>query len=143
VRTFFNGKFDRSGINLVNIGTRVTAALTETGTDTFFLPAMQRRAAIMGLAISVDTVPVNAGTSTIIFYKYDASADAAVALNTASNLETLVTKEGRRVDLLATLTDAQRTLDDGDTIYAVITSSSTYGTQPTNLCLAAELAVLE
>jgi hypothetical protein len=141
--TYFRPKGSRFGIAPMVVGTRATAALTETGTDTLFIPTMNRVAAILGLSLSVDTVPVNAGAATAIFYKYDASADAAVALNTATNLETLVTKESRRVDLLSTLTDAQRTLDEGDTLYVVITSASTYGTQPTNLCFAVELGAID
>lgn len=143
MRTFFNGRFDRAGTNIINVGTRVDTALTASGADKFFIPVMNRRAAIMGLSVSVDTVPVNAAANTAIFYKYDASADAAVALNTLTDLETLVTKEGRKVDLLATLTDAQRTLDDGDTLYVETTQGGAQTTQPTNLCFAVELAVLE
>jgi hypothetical protein len=143
MRIFFNGKYDRSGANLAFAGTRQSANITASSTDKLFIPTPNRRAAITALGVSVDTVPIGGGTITGIFHKYDASADAAVALNTLTDLETLVTKEGRTVALLSTLTDAQRTLDDGDTIYFEVTSSGTVTTQPTNLCASVELAVLE
>lgn len=143
MRLFANKKYDRSGADIAFVGTRVTGNLTATSTDKFFIPTPNRRSAVTAFGVSVDTLPINAGTNTAILYKYDASADAAVALTAATDLETLTTKEGRSVALISTLTDAQRTLDDGDTLYVETTQSGAQTQQPTNLCFSVELAVLE
>jgi hypothetical protein len=93
--------------------------------------------------VSAGTVPVsNAGTITGVLQKYDASANAAVPLTASVNLETLVAHEGTAVALLTTLTDAQKTLDTGDTLRFVITSG-TVDTQPVDLMVNTELLVLE
>lgn len=143
MKNYFSPKGSRFGIAPAFVGRVVTAALTATGTDTLFIPRPNRLSRILGLSVSTDTVPVNAAANTAIFYKYDASADAAIALCAATDLETLVTKEGRTVALLSTLTDAQLMLDDGDTLYVVTTQGGAQTTQPTNLYFAVELAVLE
>lgn len=93
--------------------------------------------------VSALTAPVsNAGAVTGVLQKYDASANAAVTLTASVNLETLTAKEGTAVSLLTTLTDAQKTLDTGDTLQFVITSG-TIDTQPVDLMVNTELLVLE
>lgn len=93
--------------------------------------------------VSALTVPVSsAGAVTGVLQKYDASANAAVTLTASINLETLTSKEGTAVALLSSLTDAQKTLDTGDTLQFVITSG-TIDTQPVDLMVNTELLVLE
>jgi len=92
--------------------------------------------------VSALTAPISsAGAVTGVLQKYDASANAAVALTDSVNLETLTSKEGTAVPLLTTLTDAQRTLDVGDTLQFVITSGA-IDTQPVDLMVNTELFVL-
>lgn len=144
MQTHFRPKVGgRYGINSILASAVHAGDLTASSSDTIPIPSPNIRCAIMGLSMSAITVVIGAGTSTIIFYKYDKSATAAVALNTAADVEALVTKQGASIALLSTLTDAQRTLDDGDTLYAVVTTSSTISTQNVGLSLSVELAVIE
>lgn len=96
-------------------------------------------------SVAVTVAPADAdGAITGILYKYDASANAAVALSAATDLETLTAFEGRRVDVLATLTDAQRTLDEGDFLYFRVTNdSAAINTQPGVFVVNVEVFVLE
>ena len=74
-----------------------------------------------------------------------ASANAAVVLTDAVDLltATQVAREGYAVSLLSSLSQAQRTLDVGDTLELKITAASTMTGQPTDLFVTAELLVAE
>lgn len=112
-----------------------TATLTANNTTTFVLGGFGRRVVVRECTVSVTTVPADAdGTILAVLQKYDASADAAVALTTATDMETLVTREARVVPVIGTLTDAQVTMDVDDTLeFAVTNNSAAINTQPTNL----------
>lgn len=122
-----------------------TATLTANSTTTFVLGGFDRRVRFSDFAISVTTVPADAdGAITGVLQKYDASADAAVALTSATNLETLTTRECRTVSAIGTLTEAQMTLDTGDCLEFVVTNdSAAINTQPTNLVVRATCFALE
>lgn len=121
------------------------ATLTANNTTTFVIGGFGRRVRFKEFNVSVTTVPADAdGTITAVVQKYDASANAAVALTTATDLETLTTREGRRVQAIATLTDAQVTLEADDTLEFVVTNNSAaINTQPTGLVVRAVCFALE
>jgi hypothetical protein len=76
--------------------------------------------------------PVDAdGTILATLKKWDKSAGAAVTLSAALDLEALVAKQVTDFTLLSTLTDDQRTLDVGDTLYVeIVNNSAAIDTQP-------------
>lgn len=122
-----------------------TATCTANTTTTFVLGGFGRRVRFVNFAVSVTTVPADAdGALTAVVQKYDASADAAVALTSATDLETLVTREARVVTPIGTLTDAQMTVDSDDTLEFVVTSdSAAIDTQPIGLVVRATGFALE
>ena len=85
------------------------------------------------------------GAVTAVVQKYDASANAAVVLTAAVDVltPTQVAREGYVIELLSSLTQAQRTLDVGDTLELKITAASTVTGQPTDLFVTAEILVAE
>jgi hypothetical protein len=92
--------------------------------------------------VSAGTVPAStSGTILGVIQKYDASADAAVALTGNVDLEALVAHEGTAVSLLSTLTEAERTLDTGDTLRFVVTTNNTVTTAAVDLMVNVELFV--
>lgn len=121
------------------------APLTVNGTTIFRLgsPAAGRVSVFAGGAVSVTTVPADAdGTIVGTFVKYVAATDATVTLTGNVNLEALVTREATAVTPLATLTDAQRTFQAGDTLeFHVVNNSAVIDTQPAGLWIAAEMLV--
>lgn len=119
--------------------------LTANTTTTFSIGGINRAAFVERLSVSAGVVPADAdGAITMVVYKYDASADAAVALTGTVDLEALTAHESTAIALLTTLTDAQRTLDEGDTIRAVVTNdSAAITTQPVDLVLSAVLGILK
>ena len=64
---------------------------------------------------------------------------AAVDMLTAGQ----VLREGGAIPLLSTLTQAQKTLDAGDTLEVLVTAAGTVTGQPTNFVVVGELLVAE
>ena len=91
--------------------------------------------------VSAGTLPASTAAITGVLQKYDATANAAVALTAAVNLKGLTAHEGTAVPLLTTLTTAQKTLNPGDTVRFVITAAGTVTTQPVDLQVNVELLV--
>lgn len=84
------------------------------------------------------------GTVLLNVFKWDASADAAVQLVTSFDLETQTAKECDRVPLGASLTEAQRTMETGDYLYAtIVNNSAAINTQPVGLVVTTLLKLLK
>lgn len=111
------------------------ATLTANQATTFVLGGFGRRVRIKEFVVSCTTDVADAdGTALGVLNKYDASADAAVALTTATDMETLTTREGRVVPVIGTLSDAAVTCEADDTLEFTITSNSAaIDTQPVGL----------
>jgi hypothetical protein len=121
---------------------RCDAAIGDSGTTTYNFGGHPAPCVISRAVVSAGTVPASSGgTILAVLQKYDASANAAVTLTANIDLEALVAKEGTAVALLSTLTDAQRTLDAGDTLQLVVTTTSTVGTAAVDLQCNIELLV--
>lgn len=120
-----------------------TTVIANSGTTTYNFGGHPARCYLHRAVVSAGTVPVSAsGTILGVLYKYDASANAAVALTGNIDLEALTASEGLAVAFLGTLTDAQRTLDTGDTVRFVVTTTNTVGTAAVDLRVHLELLVL-
>lgn len=91
--------------------------------------------------VSAGTLPASSAAVTGVLQKYDATANAAVALTAAVDLKGLTAHEGTAVPLLTTLTAAQKTLNPGDTLRFVITAAGTVSTQPVDLVVNTEVLV--
>lgn len=133
----------RYGTNPIVAAASNVGALTANTTTTFFLALPPGKFFINKLIMTTNVVAADAdGTVLATFQKYDGVANSAVALNTAADLETMTTKESTVVNVLSSLTDAQRIVNtaNGDSIYVdVVNNSAALNTQPTNLCFAVEL----
>ena len=121
---------------------RCDAAIGNSTTTTYSFGSHPAKCYINRAVVSAGTVPAStSGTILGVIQKYDASADAAVTLTADVDLEALTAKEGTAVALLSTLTDAQRTLDTGDTLQFVVTTTNTVTTAAVDLVVNVELFV--
>jgi hypothetical protein len=121
---------------------RCDAAIGNSTATTYSFGSHPAKCYINRAVVSAGTVPAStSGTILGVIQKYDASADAAVTLTADVDLEALVAKEGTAVALLSTLTDAQRTLDTGDTLQFVVTTTNTVTTAAVDLLVNVELFV--
>ena len=120
---------------------RCVAAIGNSTTTTYNFGAHPASCLINRAVVSAGTVPVSSGTILGVLQKYDASADAAVVLSGDVDLEALTAHEGTAIPLLTTLTDAQKTLDTGDTVRFVVTTTNTVSTAAVDLTVNVELLV--
>ena len=121
---------------------RCDAAIGSSTTTTYSFGSHPAKCYINRAVVSAGTVPAStSGTILGVIQKYDASADAAVTLTANVDLEALTAKEATAVALLSTLTDAQRTLDTGDTLQFVVTTDNTVTTAAVDLMVNVELFV--
>ena len=121
---------------------RCDAAIGNNTTTTYSFGSHPAKCIINRATVSAGTVPAStSGTITAVLQKYDASADAAVTLTDAVDLEALTAKEGTALTFLTTLTDAQKLLDTGDTLQFVVTTNNTVTTAAVDLMCNIELLV--
>jgi len=121
---------------------RCDAAIGNSTTTTYSFGSHPAKCYINRAVVSAGTVPAStSGTILGVIQKYDASADAAVALTGNVDLEALVAHEGTAVSLLSTLTEAERTLDTGDTLRFAVTTNNTVTTAAVDLIVNVELFV--
>ena len=121
---------------------RCDAAIGDSTTTTYNFGSHPALCYINRAVVSALTVPAStSGTITAVLQKYDASANAAVTLTSAVNLEALTAKECTALTFLTTLTEAQRTLDTGDTLQFAVTTNNTVTTAAVDLFVNIELLV--
>lgn len=121
---------------------RCDAAIGNNTTTTYSFGSHPAICLINRAVVSAGTVPAStAGTILGVLEKYDASANAAVVLTANVDLEALTAHEGTAVPLLTTLTEAQKTLDTGDTVRFVVTTNNTVTTAAVDLMVNVELLV--
>lgn len=121
---------------------RCDAAIGDSTATTYNFGGHPAVSVINRAVVSAGTVPAStSGTILGVLQKYDASANAAVTLTANVDLEALTAKEGTAVALLTTLTDAQKTLDVGDTVQFVVTTNNTVTTAAVDLMVNVELLV--
>lgn len=132
----------RFGIMPNLLAGRCDAAIGNSTTTTYNFGGHPAKCIINRAVVSAGTVPAStSGTILGVLQKYDASADAAVALTDNVDLEALTAHEGTAVTLLTTLTDAQKLLDTGDTVRFVVTTNNTVTTAAVDLMVNVELLV--
>ncbi len=121
---------------------RCDAAIGNSTTTTYNFGSHPAKCIINRATVSAGTVPAStSGTITGVLQKYDASANAAVTLTSAVDLEALTAKEGTALTFLTTLTDAEKLLDTGDTVQFVVTTDNTVTTAAVDLMVNTELLV--
>jgi len=141
---FFAPKPGRLGVLPNVLAGRCAAAIGDSATTVYNFGGHPARCAISRAVVAAGTVPASTGGTILgVIQKYDASADAAVALTDNVDLEALTAHEGTAVALLSSLTDAQKTLDTGDTLRFAVTTSSSVTTAAVDLTVNVELLVLE
>jgi hypothetical protein len=141
---FFTPKPGRYGVLPNLLSGRCDAVIGNSTATTYTFGGHPARCVINRAVVSAGVVPVStSGTILGVLQKYDASADAAVALTGNIDLEALVAFKGTAVNLIPTLTDAQRTLDTGDVLRFVVTTNNTVTTPATDLTVNVELLVTE
>jgi len=138
----FAPKPGRFGVIPNLVAGRCVAAIGNNTTTTYSFGSHPAVCLINRATVSAGTVPAStSGTILGVLKKYDASANAAVTLTDNVDLEALTANEGAAVALLSTLTEAEKTLDTGDTLQFVVTTNNTVTTAAVDLLVNIELLV--
>ena len=141
---FFAPKPGRLGVLPQLLAGRCAAAIGNSTTTTYNFGGHPARCIANRAVVSAGTVPASSGGTILgVIQKYDSSANAAVALTGNVDLEALTAHEGTSVSLLSSLTEAQKTLDTGDTLRFVVTTNNTVTTAAVDLMVNVELLALE
>lgn len=141
--TFFQPKPGRYGVVPNLISGRCTGTVGDSGDTTFNFGAHPAKVFVNRVRVSAQTKPASSSAVSGVLYKYNATSNAAVALTGSVDLKGLTDLEGSAVALLSSLTDAQKTLNPGDTLEFTVTAAGTVSTQPVDLVVAVEVLVLE
>lgn len=122
--------------------------LTNSTTTNFYItlpPTISGR--ISGLGVFASTLAASAGGTVLLTFSKvsGTTGGTTTALNTAVSIETTtaVAKVVQKVDILSTLTEAERRVTDGNCILAAVAATSTYDTQPVDLTFIVELELLK
>ena len=142
---FFGPLAPRAGVMPVCIAGRLDGTIGNSGDTTFSMGGYPRIAYVSRAIVSSEVLPTSGSALTAVLQKYDASANAVVVLSAAVSLvtPTSVAREGLVIDLLGSLTQAQRTLDVGDTLELKVTAAGTVTGQATDLFCNVEVLVAE
>lgn len=141
--TYFNPLPGRFGVHPDTISGRCAAAIGNSTTTVYNFGGVPAKAYLSRAIVSAGTVPAStSGTILGVVQKYDATANTAVALSGNVDLETLTAHEGVAVPFLASLTDAQRTLNPGDTLRFAVTTNNTVTTAAVDLQCNIEVLIL-
>lgn len=142
---FFGPLAQRSGVMPVAIGGRCQGTIANSTTTLFSLGSYPAKGYLSKFVVSQQVLATSASALTFVVQKYDASANAAVVLTASVDMLTAgqVAREAFVIDLLSTLTPAQLTLDEGDTIEVLVTAAGTVTGQPTDFVVVGELLVAE
>lgn len=132
-----------SASNLTNI--------TASATTTYYIPVPGRKAYVERLSFSTVTVPTGSSTILATWKKFDVAGNTDISLNVPVNgqvgtgdIKSMVTKNNHIVTISTTnSTDKDRILQPADTLRVDIVAAGTVTAQPVNLCLNAEILVLE
>lgn len=141
--TYFAPRPGRLGImpTLLNSG-RINTGTLAAGTQNHNIGTYPGKAYINKFTVSAEAFP-NATTNTVTLIKYDASAAADVTLSSALDINNKTANVAQVGAMIATLTEAQRTLDTGDTIRIQLITTGSVTTQPDDITINVELLVLE
>jgi hypothetical protein len=136
----FKPKPGRFGVE-VSFVSAALGNLTANTTTTFYIPTPRRKCFIERITYHASTIVVDAdGTVLATVKKWDDSAGAAVSLTAAFSLEGLTAKRATLIPLLATLTPAQLTIDEGDILFVdIVNNSAAIDTQHANAAIVVEI----
>lgn len=137
---FFRPKPGRFGVAPVVLTVKPAFGTLAAGTVVHNLGSIPSRAFISKISISAGTFP-NADSVEATLRKKPAST--AVALTSAIDIDNKTAGTAVAGSFLPAATDAQRTLNPGETLELSVVTAGTVTAQPADLVVSVELLVLE
>jgi hypothetical protein len=120
----------------------ITTGTLAAGTQTHIVGAFTRLAYINRAVVVADVFPTASTSVTVQLFKHDASAPGApVTLSGLIAISASAARIGVPIPITTTLTEAQRTLDVGDSIYLQLVTTGSVSVQPDDLTVVVELNI--
>jgi hypothetical protein len=140
----FRPRSGRYGLECGYTFSEKISALTSAGTDTFRIPTPYRRCVVTRASVQAQVAPIiTTGTATATLKKFRKSDGGTAILSNGLDLETIVANKGLVFTFLSTATDADLTIQEGDTLFVDVVNGTTIATAPTAMFFSVEFAVLE
>lgn len=141
---FFAPKPGRLGVlPIVLTSGRINTGTLAAGTQTHTIGAHPAKCYINRASVSAGTYPTAATSCVVSLVKYDSTANTAVTLTGDLDINDKTDREALALAITTTLTDAQRTLNPGDTLEFVIVTVGAVSVQPDDISCVVELYVEE
>lgn len=142
---YFRPKPGRFGTMPVVVSGYWDGNIGSSGDTVVTIGSYPQRARINGFSFAFPDLATSGSAVTIVLQKYDKSAAAAVVLTTAVSVltPTAVARTAQVASFLPTLTDAQLTLEPGDTLEVKFVAAGSVSGSPTYCTFDVELLVQE
>lgn len=141
---FFAPKPGRLGVlPIVLTSGRINTGTLAAGTQTHTIGAHPAKCYINRASVSAGTYPTAATSCVARLIKYDSTANAAVTLTGDLDINDKTDREALALAITTTLTDAQRTLNPGDTLEFELVTVGVVSVQPDDIVCVVELYVEE
>jgi hypothetical protein len=141
---FFAPKPGRLGVLPVILASgRINTGTLAAGTATHTIGAHPAKCYINRASVSAGTYPTAATSCVARLIKYDSTANAAVTLTGDLDINDKTDREALALALTSTLTDAERTLNPGDTLEFEMVTTGAVSVQPDDIVCVVELYVEE
>jgi hypothetical protein len=138
---FFKPKPGRFGIMPVAVCTRPVFGTLAAGTVAHFVGSYPKKCVISGISIGATTFPT-AATSIVATLQKKPSG-TAVDLTSGININTQTAQAAVAGTILSTATDAQLTLNPGETLLLSVVTTGAVSVQPVDLMVTVEVLVQE
>lgn len=141
---FFAPKPGRLGVlPIVLTSGRINTGTLAAGTQTHTIGAHPAKCYINRASVAAATYPTAATSCVARLIKYDSTANAAVTLTSDLDINDKTDREALALAITTTLTEAQRTLNPGDTLEFEIVTVGAVSVQPDDIVCVVELYVEE
>lgn len=137
---FFKPKPGRFGVAPVVLTVKPAFGTLSAGTVVHNLGSIPSRAFISKISISAGTFPAATTVAATLRKK---PSGTAVALTSAIDIDDKTAGTAVAGSFLTSLTDAQRTLNPGETLELSVVTAGSVTAQPADLVVSVELLVLE
>jgi hypothetical protein len=141
-QTFFAPKPGRFGVQPVPLNSgRLNTGTLAAGTQTHNIGGLPTKCYINKATLCAETFPTAATSCAVTLFKMTGAT--AVALTSALDINTKTADVPLQFSFLTTLTDAQRTLTNADSLRVSIVTVGVVSAQPDDITITAELLALE
>jgi hypothetical protein len=144
MRNHFQPKPGRFGtMPEIQSGKQLDAGITAAATVNIPIATARRKAIVARCSIHYETAPVGGAAITGVLNKKAKIGGAVTPLTAAFVLTGLATQQVIDIPILASVTELQGIVQEGDYLFFAVTAAGTVTTQPVGMTIVVELLIQE